>query len=47
MGGEKTNIKILENEEKWKKKYPKVANKIDTLEKRVKYLEEIHMNDGK
>jgi len=47
MGGEKTNIKILENEEKWKKKYPNVANKIDTLEKRVKYLEEIHMNDGK
>ena len=43
----KLNIKILENEEKWKKKYPNVANKIDTLEKRVKYLEEIHMNDGK
>ena len=37
----------LKQIEKWKKKYPNVANKIDTLEKRVKYLEEIHMNDGK
>ena len=43
----KLNIKILAEEEAWKKKYPNVANKIDALEKRVKYLEEIHMNDGK
>ena len=39
--------KIRDWIEKWKKKYPNVANKIDALEKRVKYLEEIHMNDGK
>lgn len=43
----KLNIKILAEEEAWRKKYPNVANKIDTLEKRVKYLEKIHMNDGK
>tara|TARA_Y100000004_G_C8764331_1_gene347941 strand:+ start:63 stop:326 length:264 start_codon:yes stop_codon:yes gene_type:complete len=43
----KLNIKVLEKEEAWKKKYPNVAKKMDDLNKRVKYLEEIHMNDGK
>ena len=41
------NIKILAEEESWKKKYPNVAKKISDLENKVKYLEKIHLNDGK
>mgnify|MGYP003131131101 FL=1 len=43
----KLNIRILENEEKWRKKYPNVAEKIDALEKRVNHLDKIHLNDFK
>ena len=47
--GKKTKYKDIRERRKVEKKYPNVdtSNKIDTLEKRVKYLEEIHMNDGK
>ena len=43
----KLNIKILAEEEKWKKKYPNVAQKMADLDKRLRYLENIHINDGK
>ena len=43
----KLNIKILAEEESWKKKHPNVAKKISDLENKVKYLEKIHLNDGK
>ena len=43
----KLNIKILADEEKWKKKYPNVAKKLIDLEQRVKHLENLHMNDLK
>jgi hypothetical protein len=43
----KLNIQILAEEESWKKKYPNVAKKISDLENKVKYLEKIHLNDGK
>jgi hypothetical protein len=41
------NIKILAEEESWKKKYPNVAKKISDLEKRVDDLDKMHINDGK
>ena len=46
----KLNIKILAEEEAWKKKYPNVAKKVDDLEHRIKNLEQINlfkMDDGK
>ena len=46
----KLNIKVLEKEEAWKKKYPNVAKKVDDLEHRIKNLEQINlfkMDDGK
>ena len=43
----KLNIRILAEEESWKKKHPNVAKKISDLENKVKYLEKIHLNDGK
>jgi len=43
----KLNIQILAEEESWKKKHPNVAKKISDLENKVKYLEKIHLNDGK
>ena len=43
----KLNIRVLEKEEAWKKKHPNIAKKMDELNGRVKYLEAIHMNDGK
>jgi hypothetical protein len=43
----KLNIQILAEEESWKKKYPNIAKKISDLENKVKYLEKIHLNDGK
>jgi len=43
----KLNITLLQNEEKWKKKYPNVAKKLIDLEQRVKHLENLHENDLK
>ena len=43
----KLNIKILADEEKWKKKYPNVAKKMTDLEQRVTHLENLHTNDLK
>ena len=43
----KLNIQKLAEEESWKKKHPNVAKKISDLENKVKYLEKIHLNDGK
>ena len=43
----KLKLQTLSREEAWKKKHPNIAKKVDELNKRVKYLEEIHMNDGK
>ena len=35
----KLGVKVLEDEENWKKKYPNVAKHIDDLEARIKKLE--------
>ena len=43
----KLKLQILSREEAWKKKYPNIAEKINKLEDKVKYLDTIHMNDGK
>ena len=46
----KLNIKILAEEQAWKKKYPNVAKKISDLENKVKYLDKLQNNradDGK
>ena len=43
----KLNIKILAEEEAWRKKYPNVAKKLIDLEQRVKHLENLHTNDLK
>ena len=43
----KLNIKILAEEEAWKKKYPNVAKKMDDLDNRLSELERIHTDDGK
>ena len=43
----KLNIKILAEEEAWKKKYPNVAKKMDDLDNRRSELERIHTDDGK
>ena len=32
---------VLKSEDKWKKKYPNVAKKIEDLEKRIKKLEQV------
>ena len=34
-------FEILKSEDKWKKKYPNAAKKIDDLEKRIKKLEQV------
>ena len=36
----KLGLKILQDEQNWKAKYPNVALKIDSLEVRIKQLEE-------
>ena len=36
---EKLGLKILKDEQNWKTKYPNVAEKIETLEARIKKLE--------
>jgi|TARA_B100001964_G_scaffold195944_1_gene220258 hypothetical protein len=33
------NLKILETEEQWRKKYPNIAQKIDGLEQKIKQME--------
>ena len=46
----KLNIKILAEEEAWKKKYPNVAEKISNLDNRLKTLEQLAIlnnDDGK
>tara|TARA_B100000029_G_C17089682_1_gene783757 strand:- start:315 stop:587 length:273 start_codon:yes stop_codon:yes gene_type:complete len=46
----KLNIKVLEKEEAWKKKYPNVTKKMNDLEHRIKNLEQINlfkMDDNK
>ena len=46
----KLNIKVLQDEDNWKKKYPNVVKKIDDLEHRIANLEQINlfkMDDGK
>ena len=37
----KLNIKVLQDENKWKNKYPNVAKKMNDLEHRIKNLEQI------
>ena len=45
---ERYGIDILDKEDiAWKTKYPKVAKKIDELERRLHYLEERHIDDGR
>ena len=34
-------FEVLKSEDKWKKKYPNVAKKIEDLEKRIKKLEQV------
>jgi hypothetical protein len=36
---EKLNIKLLEDDKKWRKKYPHIAFNLDNIEKRLKQLE--------
>ena len=43
----KLNIKILAEEEAWRKKYPNVAKKLDNLEERVVQLENSNFEDHK
>ena len=43
----KLKLQTLSREEAWKKKYPNIAEKINNLEDKIKYLDRIHMNDGK
>ena len=43
----KLGLKVLQDEEDWKKRYPNVSKHIEELEARVKHLEYIHINDGK
>ena len=43
----KLNINILKEENKWKKKYPNISKDMDNLSKRIKFLENIHIDDGK
>ena len=50
LSAKKLNIKVLEKEEAWKKKYPNVTKKMNDLEHRIKNLEQINlfkMDDGK
>ena len=46
----KLNIKLLEDENKWKTKYPNVSDKIDDLETRILKMEDRYirnLDDGK
>ena len=43
----KLGLKVLQDEDNWKKKYPNVSKHIDDLEARLKKLEIMHTDDGK
>ena len=43
----KLGLKVLQDEEDWKKKYPNVSKHIDELEARIQKLEIMHTDDGK
>ena len=43
----KLNIELLASEEKWKKKYPNIAKRLEVLDKRVEELEKLLIDDGK
>ena len=43
----KLNINILKEEKKSKKKYPNISKDMDNLSKRIKFLENIYIDDGK
>ena len=46
----KLGLKVLQDEENWKTKYPNVSKKIDELEARVKQIEDRYvrnLDDGK
>ena len=43
----KLGLKVLQDEENWKKKYPNVALQVENLEARIKKLEIMHTDDGK
>tara|TARA_R100000742_G_C4173368_1_gene10893 strand:- start:131 stop:394 length:264 start_codon:yes stop_codon:yes gene_type:complete len=43
----KLGLKVLQDEDNWKKKYPNVSKHIDDLEARIKKLEIMHTDDGK
>ena len=40
-------LEILKSEDKWRKKYPNVAKKMDELEQRLQDLENSQTDDGK
>ena len=42
----KLGLKVLQDEEDWKKKYPNVALRIEKLEARLKKLEKGDLNDS-
>ena len=43
----KLGLKVLQDEDNWKKKYPNVSKHIDELEARIQKLEIMHTDDGK
>ena len=43
----KLGLKVLQDEEDWKKKYQNVSKHIDDLEARIQKLEIMHTDDGK
>ena len=43
----KLGLKVLQDEDNWKKKYPNVSKHIDDLEARIQKLEIMHTDDGK
>ena len=43
----KLGLKVLQDEDNWKKKYPNVSKHIDDLEARIERLEIMHTDDGK
>ena len=38
LGADRYGFEVLKSEDKWRKKYPNIAKKIDELEKQVKDL---------
>ena len=43
----KLGLKVLQDVDNWKKKYPNVSKHIDELEARIQKLEIMHTDDGK